>query len=609
MMAEGRDFTAELFPNAQTPEQWRQTLGLDALEARHGLPQGILTAVLRHESNGDPDTANVSSGAAGLFQFMPDTARAYRIDPFNPQQAAPAAAQELRTLYQKYDGDVEKTLAAWNWGQGRVDRYGVAQAPAETKSFIQLVRSGLSPASAAAAPAGRDLTQELFGDRGPGSPTSAAVATPGRDFSQELFGDRGPGRLTPAEPLPTVRPNPDPSQPATLEYPGASPTASTTSQRSPESDLTITIEKESPIRPAVTPAMGDEEILRTIGVDPALVMQSRYYQPGMFGKQLITPGSPGETLTRSFVGDVMHGVRQPLDAGAQLLTRGLAKIGLTSPADVALTDAIIKLKEHEYQQTSRPTTVDLPLVGQTNVGSLAGTMLVPIPGTRGVLPAGSSAVGRTASGTVNGVIAGTVAGMAQPVSEPGTPGTPNDTFWQQKREQGEQGATVGAVTGATTSTAGAVGNKVVNAATNWSPRYSQIEEALKAATGADGTVNQRIFTAMLNIAPGVKGEAKWEVDGFKRLLEHIQAAPTTIKNATIVAGLAGSILPTWVTATEGGILGVAKLLTGTTWGRNWLVAASDLKAGSPAMQRHVATLVDTLPRLVATETAQPSPNP
>jgi hypothetical protein len=130
---------------------WRDALDLDGLEAQHGLPPGLMTEVLRQESAGHPSVENVRSGATGLFQFMPDTARAYKIDPTDPFQAAPAAAKELGTLYDKYDGDVSKTLAAWNWGQGRLDRFGLDKAPQETKGFIARITSALSPASAEAA--------------------------------------------------------------------------------------------------------------------------------------------------------------------------------------------------------------------------------------------------------------------------------------------------------------------------------------------------------------------------------------------------------------------------------------------------------------------------
>src|SRR5712691_9819129 len=100
-----------------TLDLYRDALNLDALEAQHALPAGLLTGIMRAESQGDRNAQNPESGAAGLFQFMPDTAREYRIDPYDPQQAAPAAAKMLKSLYVKYDGDLDKTLAGYQWGQ------------------------------------------------------------------------------------------------------------------------------------------------------------------------------------------------------------------------------------------------------------------------------------------------------------------------------------------------------------------------------------------------------------------------------------------------------------------------------------------------------------
>jgi hypothetical protein len=168
------------------PDAWRQTLQLDTLEQQHKLPAGLLTAVLTQESAGDPD-ATSSAGAQGLFQFMPKTAAAYQIDPYDPAQAAPAAAKELSRLSQKYGGDTAKTLAAWNWGQGNVDRQGMPQAPKETRSFIQRVTGLLSPASAEAATTkGRDLSG-LLGDEEEPAPAAPAPASPGgRDLTGPL---------------------------------------------------------------------------------------------------------------------------------------------------------------------------------------------------------------------------------------------------------------------------------------------------------------------------------------------------------------------------------------------------------------------------------------
>ena len=175
MAERGRDLTNILFDTGsspaatparyQDPQQWRAQLGLDDLEDREGLPRGTMTAVLTRESNGYP-TAKSPKGAQGLFEFMPATAKSYGIDPLNPQQAADAAAKELGSHYKRYEGDLQQTLAAWNWGSGNLQKQGIANAPKETRNFITWVSGLLSPRSAEAASpqGGRDLTHVLFGD-------------------------------------------------------------------------------------------------------------------------------------------------------------------------------------------------------------------------------------------------------------------------------------------------------------------------------------------------------------------------------------------------------------------------------------------------------------
>lgn len=554
---------------------------------RLGLEPALALALIEQESGFDPQ-AKSPTGVQGLAQVTNTTGAAYGQTPqtrTDPVVSTRAGLSYFKDLLTQEGGNIPAALTRYNGGtdpnfaQNVLNRYPKHAANQAAADYQRLM------GTSEAAPDGKADYERLMGSPA-GTPAPA-------DTGQ----------------FPKVVPNPDPTQPATVEYPGTSPATSAPRPPSPASDLTIDIVKDSPASARrLTPEMTDEELLTAIGVDPALVMQSRYYQPGMFGKSLVTPGSAGESLTRSWVGDVMHGVRQPLDAGAQMLTRGLEKIGLTSKADIALTDAMIKLKQAEYQQTARPTAVDLPLVGETNVGSLAGTMMVPLPGTRGVLPAGTSTVGRIATGTTNGAVAGTVAGIAQPVMEPGTPDTANDTFWQQKLEQGKTGALVGGGTGTLTSTAGAVGNKTVNAARNLSPRYAQVEEALNAATGQDGTVNERIFTAVLNSTPGAKfaGQEKWEVDGLKKLMEHIQNTSDKLTKAGQWLQTGAIILPGTLTRAGFTAVKLAKMLYSTPQGRNFLLAASDLQPGSDAMSRLVERIGSQLPRLMATEATEPN---
>ena len=135
-----------------SPEKWRQMLKLDELEDRENLPRGTLTAVMRAESGGK-STVVSPRGAGGLFQLMPATAASHKADRFDPQQSADAAAKELGSHYKRYDGDLQHTLAAWNWGSGNLQKQGLANAPAETKGFIPRVLKWLGPGTAEAADA------------------------------------------------------------------------------------------------------------------------------------------------------------------------------------------------------------------------------------------------------------------------------------------------------------------------------------------------------------------------------------------------------------------------------------------------------------------------
>lgn len=118
------------------------TVDLSELEKQYGLPSGLLSAVQNQESGGDPNAVS-KAGAQGLFQFMPDTAKQYGIDPFDPDQAADGAARMYADLSKKYKGHLPSMLAAYNWGQGNVDRKGLANAPAETRNYIESIQGKL----------------------------------------------------------------------------------------------------------------------------------------------------------------------------------------------------------------------------------------------------------------------------------------------------------------------------------------------------------------------------------------------------------------------------------------------------------------------------------
>ena len=117
-------------------------MNLAKLEEQYGLPSGLLSSVQKTESGGDPNAVS-PKGALGAFQFLPETAAQYGINPLDPEQAAVGAAEMYSELLNKYQGDVPSALAAYNWGQGNLDRKGMQNAPDETRNYIQRVMAGM----------------------------------------------------------------------------------------------------------------------------------------------------------------------------------------------------------------------------------------------------------------------------------------------------------------------------------------------------------------------------------------------------------------------------------------------------------------------------------
>ena len=118
-----------------------------SLEGKYGLPAGLLSSVAATESGGDP-FAESKAGAKGLFQFMPGTAKDMGLkgrDVFDPHKSADAAGRYLRFLLDATGGDLEKTLASYNWGLGNVQKKGMDNLPSETRNYVPKVMAGMRP--------------------------------------------------------------------------------------------------------------------------------------------------------------------------------------------------------------------------------------------------------------------------------------------------------------------------------------------------------------------------------------------------------------------------------------------------------------------------------
>jgi len=108
---------------------------------RHRVDQALLRAVIQTESGWNP-TAVSRKGAAGLMQLLPVTAQRFGVsDVFNPRQNVDAGARYLKVLLDRYNGDLDLALAAYNAGEGAVARHGGVPPFRETRDYVQKVQN------------------------------------------------------------------------------------------------------------------------------------------------------------------------------------------------------------------------------------------------------------------------------------------------------------------------------------------------------------------------------------------------------------------------------------------------------------------------------------
>ncbi|AYH41972.1 lytic transglycosylase domain-containing protein [Azoarcus sp. DN11] len=110
-----------------------------AAAAEHDLPEALIHAVIRVESNYDPRAVS-PKGAVGLMQLMPRTARAMGVvDARNPAENIRGGARYLKRLLEMFGNDVGRAVAAYNAGPGAVVRSGGMPPFAETRRYVPRV--------------------------------------------------------------------------------------------------------------------------------------------------------------------------------------------------------------------------------------------------------------------------------------------------------------------------------------------------------------------------------------------------------------------------------------------------------------------------------------
>ena len=105
---------------------------------KYFMPEKLIKSIIKQESNFN-SSAISPKGAKGLMQLMPDTASFLGVENvFNPEENIEGGVKYLRMMFNRFNGDVEKALAAYNAGPDAVEKYNGVPDYSETKIMLKI---------------------------------------------------------------------------------------------------------------------------------------------------------------------------------------------------------------------------------------------------------------------------------------------------------------------------------------------------------------------------------------------------------------------------------------------------------------------------------------